>query len=123
MLSRSTPPLPPLPDPRAAAESWAIGRTLPQEVAIAEALAVDLDAPAAAPAIPAPNVSAHTFGLSPREQEVLGLLCERLSDREIAERLFVSPRTVSSHVAHLFTKLDVSSRREAAALAARHGLI
>jgi DNA-binding CsgD family transcriptional regulator len=45
-----------------------------------------------------------------------------LSDAEIGEALSISPRTASSHVAHIYDKLDVGSRREAAALAARHGL-
>ena len=46
-----------------------------------------------------------------------------MTDPEIAERFFISRRTVSSHVAHLFVKLGVNSRREAAALAAREGLV
>jgi DNA-binding CsgD family transcriptional regulator len=62
------------------------------------------------------------FGLSPREREVLALLCQRLTDAEIGAALFISPRTASRHVANLFDKLGVSSRREAAALAASHGL-
>jgi DNA-binding CsgD family transcriptional regulator len=63
------------------------------------------------------------FGLSPREGEVLALLCQRLTDAEIGATLFISPRTASRHVANLCNKLGVSSRREATALAARHGLI
>ncbi|MDF3042658.1 MAG: liaR, partial [Thermomicrobiales bacterium] len=58
-----------------------------------------------------------------REREVLALLCRRLSDAEIGEALSISPRTASSHVAHIYDKLGVGSRREAAALAAHHGLI
>ena len=46
-----------------------------------------------------------------------------MTDPEIAERLFITRRTASTHVAHLFAKIGVSSRREAAALAVREGLI
>jgi len=62
------------------------------------------------------------IGLTRREREVLTLLCQRLTDPEIAERLFISPRTASSHVSNVLAKLGVSSRREVAAYAARHGL-
>jgi DNA-binding CsgD family transcriptional regulator/tetratricopeptide (TPR) repeat protein len=61
--------------------------------------------------------------LSKREREVLSLLCQRLTDREIADRLYLSPRTVEHHVASILAKLDVASRRDAAALAARLGLL
>jgi DNA-binding NarL/FixJ family response regulator len=59
--------------------------------------------------------------LSRREREVLRLLVERYSDREIADTLFVSYRTITTHVAHIFNKLGVNSRREAAAVARSHG--
>jgi DNA-binding NarL/FixJ family response regulator len=60
--------------------------------------------------------------LTARECEVLGLLCRRLTDREIAERLFISRRTVGSHVANILGKLGAANRRDAATVAARLGL-
>jgi DNA-binding NarL/FixJ family response regulator len=61
--------------------------------------------------------------LTRREQEVLALLCQRLTDPEIAERLYLSPRTVNTHVANLLGKLAASNRREAAAIAVHRGLV
>ena len=63
------------------------------------------------------------FGLTRREREILGLLCQRLTDGEIAERLFLGRRTITTHVRNILGKLDVANRREAAALAARHELV
>lgn len=59
--------------------------------------------------------------LSPREREVLALVAEGRSNKAIAEALFVSPNTIKTHVAALLTKLQVDSRVQLAALAARHG--
>jgi DNA-binding CsgD family transcriptional regulator len=58
--------------------------------------------------------------LSRRELEVLRLVAEGLSNREIAERLFISPKTAEHHVSRIYAKLGLSSRAEAAAYAARH---
>ena len=58
--------------------------------------------------------------MSRREKEVLRLLGEGLSNREIAEHLFISPKTAEHHVGRIYAKLGVSSRAEAAAYAARN---
>lgn len=53
-------------------------------------------------------------GVSPREEEVLALLADGLTDREIADRLGISPRTVETHVGSLLNKLGVRNRAQAA---------
>ena len=73
-------------------------------------------APAAAP------VPSHRFALTPRELDVLRLIAEGLKDIEIAERLFITRRTVTTHVERILGKLGVRSRTAAASLAIRHGL-
>ena len=61
--------------------------------------------------------------LSPREVEVLRLVAAGRSNPEIAEMLFLSPRTVTTHLTHIFAKLGVTGRAEAVAVALRYGLI
>ena len=61
------------------------------------------------------------YGLTPREIEILGFLSTHHTDREIAEALYISPRTVETHITSIRTKLGVSSRREAARIAADLG--
>jgi non-specific serine/threonine protein kinase len=63
------------------------------------------------------------IALTRREREILVLLGQRLTDSEIAARLFISPRTASNHVANIFGKLHVTSRRDAIAVAAAGGLV
>jgi HD-GYP domain-containing protein (c-di-GMP phosphodiesterase class II) len=62
-------------------------------------------------------------GLTPREVEVLRLLARGLSNREIAARLVISPRTVGSHVEHIYAKIDASTRATASLFAMSHGLL
>jgi non-specific serine/threonine protein kinase len=92
------------------------GKALPLSRAVGEALSLAVEAEA----IP---TAASAFGLTSRQVEVLRLLSQRLTDPEIAEALFVSPRTASFHVTSILRKLGVDNRREAAVLAAQHGLI
>jgi len=61
--------------------------------------------------------------LTKRELEVLNLLAQGLSDREIAQRLFISPRTVGTHVSNILTKLGVKNRTQAVLLAQEKGLV
>ena len=60
--------------------------------------------------------------LTPRETEVLRLLAEGLSNRALAERLFVSEKTVKTHVSSILAKLGLADRTQAALYAVHHGL-
>ena len=62
-------------------------------------------------------------GLTSREVEVLRLAARGLSNREIAARLGISPKTAANHVEHIYAKIDVSNRARASLFAVRHGLI
>lgn len=61
--------------------------------------------------------------LSARELEVLGLLCDGLNNRDIAERLFIAENTVKNHVRNILEKLGMTSRMQAVAYAIREGLV
>jgi DNA-binding NarL/FixJ family response regulator len=76
----------------------------------------------AIPRGPRPGTQAGPAGLTTRERQVLALLSEGLSDREISRRLFISERTVGHHVSAVLSKTGVSSRTAAAREAARVGL-
>ena len=68
-------------------------------------------------------VDDNPWHLTDREMEVLGLVAEGLTNREISRRLFITEKTASSHVTHILDKLGVSSRTEAALAAARSGVL
>jgi predicted ATPase/DNA-binding CsgD family transcriptional regulator len=81
--------------------------------------AVDLALPghdSAAEAVP-------IIDLTPREQEVLRLVCQRFSNPEIADQLYIGTRTVEFHVTNVLGKVGATNRRQAAAIAVRLGLI
>jgi NarL family two-component system response regulator LiaR len=82
-------------------------------------------APAAAQALAEAVRPSRTLGydLTPREREVLALLVEGLTNKEIAARLTVSAGTAKLHVSNILSKLGVSNRTEAATLALQHDLL
>jgi LuxR family transcriptional regulator, maltose regulon positive regulatory protein len=86
-------------------------------------LAEHLLAAARRPSEPAPAGPALEEGLSERELEVLQLLATELSGPAIARQLFVSLNTLRTHTKHIFTKLDVNTRRAAVRRAAERGLL
>ena len=75
------------------------------------------------PAPASPSQAGMIEPLTLREQEVLELLAQRLSAKEIGQRLFISDRTVKRHLANIYEKLGVHSRREAVALALALGML
>lgn len=86
--------------------------------------ALGVDAVDTASPSPAPEpTSTEGEELTDRETEVLALVADGLSDREIAERLFLSPHTVHRHVANIRTKLGLPTRAAAVAAAAKRGLL
>ena len=96
-------------------------------LAVFEGLGAGRDADAAAARLRALGVTAVRGGptglgaLSQREQEVLNLLGEGLTNREVGDRLFLSRKTVERHVRNVLVKLGLRNRAEAAAFVARHG--
>jgi non-specific serine/threonine protein kinase len=107
-------------DAAALAERIAAGRALTEELAVAEALAV---ADAAAAGRQAPPSPAARFGLTRRELDVLELLVTGKTDQEIADELYLSRRTITTHTSSIFAKLGVTGRAGAVALAVGEGLV
>jgi len=95
---------------------------------LADVEAGRLDAEAAAAVL---SVAGHRVprrregpaGLTPREVEVLRLLAQGLSNKEIATRLVISPKTAGNHIEHIYAKIDASSRATASLFAMQHGLL
>jgi DNA-binding CsgD family transcriptional regulator len=104
------------------AGSWTHGqeRLLPD--VIAAAAEVRITSPGRVSRSKGARETDRSSELSPREMDVLRHLVAGKTDREIAGALFIGIRTVETHVSHLFTKLGVSARAEAAAVAVRRGL-
>ncbi len=122
LATRALIPLPPAVDVLLA-EPAAKHPPMPSAVAAepaadAPSAAIHMAAPATQPAA----ASQDTFGLSRRELEVLGLIAQGRTNREIGDRLFISQKTVGVHVGNILAKLGVSGRVEAASVAIRLGL-
>jgi len=100
----------------------AAGQRLPLAEAMAEALGL-AERLAGSVISRRPPSAAAGYGLSAREVEILQLLAAGRSNTEIAEALFISRRTVTTHVSHLYAKLGVASRAEAIAHAHAHALV
>jgi DNA-binding CsgD family transcriptional regulator len=71
----------------------------------------------------APDAAAPDLNLTARERDVLALLAEGASNRQVAQRLGISVHTAKFHVGSLLDKLDATGRTDAVAHAARHGII
>jgi NarL family two-component system response regulator YdfI len=84
---------------------------------------VPLESSSPTPTSGLPILARPPQALTPRELEILGLFAEGLGNKSIAQRLGISEHTVKTHATSVFTKLDVSTRAEAVAMAARLGLI
>lgn len=95
---------------------WQAGQALSVEQAISYALAMPASTDVALPPF-------ATTGLTGREVEVLRLLAQRLTYAEIAETLVISRRTVNAHVTAIYSKLNVTTRKAAVALATAYGLL
>jgi ATP/maltotriose-dependent transcriptional regulator MalT len=104
------------------AEVMAAGQRVPTAEAVAETIAVAEELVTRGVRRHPPSAAAG-YGLSAREVEILQLLVTGRSNSEIAEALFISRRTVTTHVSHLYAKLGVASRAEAIAHAHAHGLV
>ena len=81
--------------------------------------ALEQEDAASEPAAPEP----YPAGLSAREADVLRLVATGLTNAEVAEKLFLSSRTVDWHLSSIYRKLGLHSRTEATRFAAEHGLL
>ena len=117
LARRAMIPLPPAVEERlaqpAVPAAWPLADVTPTAV-------VEASAPVSTAGPPARG--GDTFGLSRRELEVLNLIAQGRTNREIGDRLFISQKTVGVHVGNILSKLGVSGRVEAAAVAIRLGL-
>jgi DNA-binding NarL/FixJ family response regulator len=93
------------------------------EYALSEGEPSTITPSSAASVQPTTSASEHPAELTPREVEVLGLVAEGLTNPQVAQKLFLSPRTVQRHLNSVYRKLGVSSRAAATRLALEHGLL
>jgi DNA-binding CsgD family transcriptional regulator len=100
---------------------------VPVEVRVEVPVEVRVEVPVPArstpPTFEVDRARLDAFGITPRELEILVLIAEGLSNREIAARLFVSENTVKTHSSRLFEKLDARRRTQAVQIAKAAGLL
>jgi DNA-binding NarL/FixJ family response regulator len=104
-------------DEKIFASAWAEGRTMTLEQVLARKEGVPL--PATTVTSPSPTYPA---GLTAREVEVLRLVTKGITNREIAEELGLSEKTIAHHLTHIFNKTTSENRAAAVAFAIRHDL-
>ena len=107
--------------------AWSEGRTMSPEQAIEYALSAEKPfsaPPSYATTKPSPpSAPEPTAGLTSREVEVLELVATGMTSAQVATQLFLSTRTVDTHLTSIFHKLGVTSRAAATRFALEHGLI
>ena len=107
--------------------AWEEGRAMSMDEALEYALSEEEPSTITSSAAPTEQLSAplseHPAGLTPREVEVLGLVATGMTNVQVAQRLFLSPRTVQRHLNSIYHKLGVSSRVGATRFALDHGLV
>jgi DNA-binding CsgD family transcriptional regulator len=104
----------------AAVGIW-LGLTLTKEKIVEKRIEIEVPVPAGPFVFN--QAKADELTLTPREIEVLGLMAEGLSNKEMAERLFVSENTIKTHCSRVFDKLGVSRRTQAVQAGKRLNLI
>lgn len=102
------------------AAAWAQGRAMTPEQAIEYALEEGHEPEEPEEPEPSPDYPA---GLTAREVEVLGLVAKGMTNAQVAQQLYLSPRTVNAHLNSIYHKLGVSSRGAAVRFAVEHGLV
>src|SRR5829696_430556 len=100
-------------------EAWEEGRRMSMDSAVEYALSEE----ESSTTIPSSAAPEQPAGLTPREIEVLGLVATGMTNPQVAQRLFISPRTVQRHLNSIYRKLGVTSRAEATRFALEHGLL
>jgi predicted ATPase/DNA-binding CsgD family transcriptional regulator len=102
-------------------QAWQAGRDMAAEQAL-DLAHTATEAPTTRSSGSPGRSAQQVAGLSPREREVAALLALELSNRQIAQRLVVTERTVAAHIEHILNKLGFASRHQVGAWADEHGL-
>jgi predicted ATPase/DNA-binding CsgD family transcriptional regulator len=110
-------------DSAARAPDQIMPMTLDQAIATATAPLIEQAAGTAPARATGASAPAYPAGLTAREVEVLRLVAQGLTDIQVAERLILSPRTVSTHLSTIYGKLQVTSRSAATRFAVEQGLV